>query len=78
MSMRQFGQGGDIGQFRQRIGGRLQEQQPRIGLDRRLPGREVDLRNEIDLDAEALEIALEQADGRTEHATRAHHVIALL
>ena len=71
-----FGQRGDIHQLGQRIGRRLDEQQLGVGLDRRIPAREVRQGHVVHFDTEALEILLEQADGRTEHAARHQHVVA--
>ncbi len=71
-----LGQRGDIHQLGQRVGWRLDEEQLGIRLARRLPGREIAQRRIVDLDTEALEVLVEQADGRAEHAARDQHVVA--
>ncbi|MCY1363110.1 hypothetical protein D9M69_498570 [compost metagenome] len=74
--MGDLGQCADVHQLGQGVGRRLDEQQFGIGLDRRFPAVQVGQRRVVDLDAEALEVLLEQADGGTEHAARHQHMVA--
>ena len=76
VGMGNLGQSGDIHQLGQRVGWRLDEQQLGVGLERRLPGCQIGQRRVIHLDAETLEVLLEQADGRAEHAARHQHMVA--
>ncbi len=74
--MGDLAEGRDIHQFGQRVGRRLDDQQLGIGLDGLFPARQVDQWYVVNLDAEALEVLLEQADGRAEHALRYQHMVA--
>ncbi|MNP06842.1 hypothetical protein D3C76_988420 [compost metagenome] len=76
LGVRDVRQFGDIHQLSQRVGRRFDEQQLGVGLDRRVPAGQVRQGHVVDFDAEALEVLLEQADGRAEYAARHQHVVA--
>ncbi|MNN67360.1 hypothetical protein D3C81_1829870 [compost metagenome] len=70
-----LGKGSDIHQLSEWIGWRLNEQQLGVGLDGRIPTGKVHQWHVVNLHTEALEVLLEQADGRSEHALRDQHVV---
>ena len=74
-SMGDLGQCGDIHQFGQRVGRRFDEQQLGVGFEGALPGIQIRQRYVIHFDAKALEVLLEQADGRTEYAARHQYMV---
>ncbi len=63
-----LGQRRDVDQFSQGIGRRFDEEHFGVGLDRRVPAAQLCERNVIHLDTKALEVLVEQADGRAENA----------
>ena len=72
------GQRANIGDFGQRIGGRLEEEKLGLGTNRRFPGRRIGMRHESGRDAGARQDVVEQLHGGTEQAVRGDDVVALL
>ncbi|MNC44726.1 hypothetical protein D3C75_936440 [compost metagenome] len=73
--MGDFAERGDIDQLGQRVGGRFDDQQLGIGLDGLFPTGEVDQWHVVHFYTKALEVLLEQADGRAEYALRHQHMV---
>ena len=73
--MGDLGNGGDIDQFGQRVGGRFDEEQPRIRPDRGAIACQIGRRNEARLDPELRKHIGEQLLRRAEKPSRCHHVV---
>ena len=77
-AFRHCGNRGDVGNFGERIGRRLQKEQLCIRAHRRLPFGHIGGGNVSRLDAEFLDDVVEQVDRRAEDAARGDDVVAAL